>query len=183
MTKVTLPKKISKATQRAQQIREEHWGDVPDSGLWNRKMCQGYTTIPRTMPIIANIIDRLSKDRPAGRTYMGLWTRAFDASVVMIDNPTAVATEAGYSGERAVTTWSQRMQTLEKLGFIHTKPGSSGKYHYVLILNPHKVVWKHKAKIQEQTFMQLQDRAAEIGAVDMKLPAAKTKAADEKEDS
>jgi hypothetical protein len=78
----------------------------------------------------------------------------------------SLAFEAGFSGERAVTTWRQRMQSVLDLGFIDAKPGSSGDFHFVLLYNPHWVVWRLKAKIQPQAFMQLADRAVDIGAMD-----------------
>jgi hypothetical protein len=59
------------------------------------------------------------------------------------------------------------MRSLVELGFIDAKEGPSGPYHYVLLFNPHKVVWDLKGKIQESTFRQLQTRAIEIGAKDM----------------
>src|SRR5690606_37948711 len=137
---------------------------------WHRKRCHGFITIPRTLPLIMNIIDTLSKARPAGPTYFGLWSRTYDESLVILENPMLAAFEAGFSGERAVTTWKQRMRTLVELGFIRTKPGSAGDFHYVLLLNPHRVVWSLKDKIQPQLFMQLHDRALDIGAKDMRPP-------------
>jgi len=134
-------KRISKGTERALRIRSEHWSEVSEELLWHRKRCDGYTTIPRTIPLLMNIIDSKSKNQPAGRTYFGLWCRAYDESLIIIENPMSLAFEAGFSGERAVTTWRQRMSTLRDLGFIDAKPGSSGEFHYVLLFNPHKIVW------------------------------------------
>ena len=148
-------------------MRAENWPSVSEANLWNRSKCQGYTTVPRTLAAVMNIIDSLSKNQPAGRTYFGLWCRTYDESVVIIENPMSLAFEAGFSGERAVTTWRQRMQTLLDLGFIDARPGSSGDFHFVLLYNPHWVVWKLKAKIQTQAFMQLIDRAVDIGAKDL----------------
>jgi len=119
-----------------------------------------------------NIIDSLSKNQPAGRTYFGLWCRTYDESLLIIENPMWLAFEAGFTGERAVTTWRQRMTTLKNLGFIDSKPGSSGDFHYVLLFNPHRAVYLIKHKIQQQLFMQLFDRAVEIGAKDMAAPEA-----------
>jgi hypothetical protein len=62
------------------------------------------------------------------------------------------------------------MGLIRDLGFIDAKPGSSGEFHFVLLLNPHKVVWNLRKKIQPQLFMQLFDRAVDIGANDMKAP-------------
>jgi len=159
-------KRISKGKERALQMRFENWPDVPVAHLWNRSKCHGYTTVPRTVALVMNIIDSLSKNQPAGRTYFGLWCRTYDESVVIIENPMSLAFEAGFSGERAVTTWRQRMQSLLDLGFIDAKPGSSGDFHFVLLYNPHWVVWQLKATIQPQAFMQLTDRAVDIGAQD-----------------
>ncbi len=59
------------------------------------------------------------------------------------------------------------MRTLQELGFIDSKDGSSGPFHYVLLCNPHTVAWKLKEQIQEGLFRQLLDRAFDIGAKDM----------------
>ena len=68
------------------------------------------------------------------------------------------------------------MRSLVELGFIDAKEGSAGPFHYVLLLNPHKVVWQLKDRIQEGTFRQLQTRAIEIGAKDMEPAKAPTAA-------
>jgi hypothetical protein len=166
MSTASTAKRISKGKERALLMRKENWPDVPDKHLWNRTTCHGFTTVPRTLALVMNIIDSLSKNKPASQTYFGLWCRTYDESVVIIENPMSLAFEAGFSGERAVTTWRQRMQTLKELGFIDARPGSSGEFHFVLLYNPHWVVWKLRSKIQKQAFMQLQDRAVEVGAQD-----------------
>jgi hypothetical protein len=159
-------KRVSKGKERALSMRAQNWPEIPEQHLWNRTKCHGYTTVPRTLALIMSVIDNLSKNHPAGRTYFGLWCRTYDESVVIIENPMSMAFEAGFSGERAVTTWRQRMQTLQELGFIDSAPGSSGDFHFVLLYNPHWVVWRLKPRIQPQTFMQLMDRAVDIGAKD-----------------
>jgi hypothetical protein len=160
-------KKISKAQEKAKALRDSVWPDLDEQMLWNRKSVSGFTTIPRTMPLIMNIIDALTKNKPAGSAYFVMWCRTFDHSLLVIDNPMTLAVEAGFSGERALSTWKDRMRSLVELGFIDAKEGPSGPYHYVLLFNPHKVVWDLKGKIQESTFRQLQTRAIEIGAKDM----------------
>ena len=160
-------KKISKAQEKAKALRDSVWPDLDEQMLWNRKSVSGFTTIPRTMPLIMNIIDALTKNKPAGSAYFVMWCRTFDHSLLVIDNPMTLAVEAGFSGERALSTWKDRMRSLVELGFIDAKEGPSGPYHYVLLFNPHKVVWDLKGKIQESTLRQLHTRAIEIGAKDM----------------
>ena len=160
-------KTVSKAQEKAKALRDSCWPDLDEQKLWNRKSVSGFTTIPRTLPLIMNIIDALSKNKPAGRAYFVLWCRTFDHSLLVIDNPMTLAAEAGFSGERALSTWKDRMRLLVELGFIDAKEGPAGAYHYVLLFNPHKVVWDLRNRIQENTFRQLQTRAIEIGAKDM----------------
>lgn len=167
-------KRVSKAQEKAQALRDSCWPDLDEQLLWNRKSVSGFTTIPRTMPLMMNIIDALTKNKPAGRTYFVMWCRTFDHSLLVIDNPMTLAVEAGFSGERALNTWKDRMRSLVDLGFIDAKEGPTGQFHYVLLFNPHKVVWNLKDRIQEGVFRQLQTRAIEIGAKDM-VPAKPAK--------
>lgn len=164
---VIAAKKISKAQEKAKTLRDSCWPDLNEEKLWNRKAVSGFTTIPRTMPLMMNIIDTLTKGKPAGRTYFVLWCRTFDHSLLVIDNPMTLAFEAGFTGERALITWKDRMRSLVNLGLIDAKDGPAGPYHFVLLFNPHKVVWDLKSQIQISVFRQLQTRAIEIGAKDM----------------
>ncbi len=175
MTTASTAKKISKGQEKAQAMRDACWPDLDEAKLWNRKKVSGFTTIPRTMPVIMNIIDTLTKNKPAGSTYFVLWCRTFDQAFLVIDNPLTLASEAGFTGERALSTWKDRMRSLVELGFIDAKEGPAGTFHYVLLFNPHKVVWTLKDKIQHGTFLQLQARAIDIAAKDFKpleTPAA-----------
>lgn len=156
-----------KGKERVLKLRAAHFPEVTDEQLWHRKRNHGFTTLPRTLPIIMNIIDAQSKNKPAGRTYLGLWMRTFDEAFIIIENPMSFAAEAGFTGERAITSWKDRMTKLKDLGFIDARPGSSGDFHYVLLFNPHKVVRALRNDISQRYFMQIIDRAAEIGATDM----------------
>ena len=109
-------KKISKAQEKAKALRDSVWPDLDEQMLWNRKAVSGFTTIPRTMPLVMNIIDALTKNKPAGSTYFVMWCRTFDHSLLVIDNPMTLAVEAGFSGERALSTWKDRMRSLVELG-------------------------------------------------------------------
>ncbi|MES2538354.1 MAG: hypothetical protein V4632_21045 [Pseudomonadota bacterium] len=164
--------KKSSMAERAKGLRENFFPEIPPEWLWLRKRNDGYTTIPRTLAIVMAIIDSLSKNKPCGLTYFVLWCRAWDDPMLTIDNPAVFAAEAGFSGERATVTWRQRMKTLKDLGFIACKEGATGGFHYVLILNPHLVIWKQREKIAQSLTMRLYDRGQEIGAKDITDPAA-----------
>jgi hypothetical protein len=100
---------------------------------------------------------------------LSLWCRVFDESLVIIQNPTELAFEAGFSGQRALTTWTKRMKYLVELDFIATKEGAFGKYNYVLLFNPYVVIKrKYEAKkIPEKQYNALFVRAQDVGATDL----------------
>jgi hypothetical protein len=155
-----------KMAERAQKQRELLFPTVDPEALWGRKKNDGYTTVPRTLPTIMELIDSESKNQPAGHTLFCLWCRSPDDPLVTIENPAVFASEAGFSGERAVDTWRRRMKRLKELGFIRTHNGASGEFHYVLLMNPNMVAAKLESdgKGQAQTFAKLYDRMLTIGS-------------------
>jgi hypothetical protein len=158
-------KRLSMA-DRAQQQMDVHFPGVPVPWLWRRKSNHGFSTIPRTLPIAMQIIDAQAKGHPAGHTLFCLWARSPDHPVVAIENPATFASEAAFTGERAVDTWRRRMRKLRELQFIATKPGSSGEFHYVLLLNPNAAIeWMRSNKlVQDGLYARFLERAADIGA-------------------
>lgn len=152
--------------ERAQQQMELHFPNCPSAWLWQRKVNDGYTTVPRTLPIAMQAIDDATKGRPAGHTLFCLWARSPDHPLLVIENPATYASEAGFSGERAVDTWRKRMKQLLALNFIWCVPGPSGDFHYVLLTNPNAAVeWLHShGKIQKSLYARFIDRVNEIGA-------------------
>ena len=152
--------------ERAQQQMELHFPGYPKVWLWQRKVNDGYTTLPRTLPIAMQAIDDATKGRPAGHNLFCLWARSPDHPLLVIENPATYASEAGFSGERAVDTWRKRMKQLVELKFISCVPGPSGDFHYVLLLNPNAAVENLYAagKIQRALYARFLDRVNEIGA-------------------
>ncbi len=155
-----------KMAERAQQLMNVHFPDIPAAWVWHRKTNDGYTTLPRTLPIAMQAIDMQSKGQPAGHTLFCLWARSPDHPVITIENPSTFAAEAGFLGERAVDTWRRRMKKLRELNFIHTKPGASGEFHYVLLLNPNAALeWmKTNSLVQDGLYGRFIDRLIEVGA-------------------
>ncbi len=170
-------KRASKAKQSSLKMRAHLWPEVKDSDLWLRDddTRKGFTTIPRTMPMFMNLIQDVSKhvtggkSIPAGRSYLALWCRVFDEGFLKIDQEAVAALEAGYSGERNVTTWREHLRVLKDLGFIDYKPGPGGPCQYVLLWNPYRAAkaLREKNWLQEATFTALLQRAIEIGATDL----------------
>ncbi|MGC8098658.1 hypothetical protein [Metapseudomonas otitidis] len=152
--------------ERAQQLMLVHFPSVPEAWKWTRKTHDGFSTIPRTLPIAMQIIDAQSKGQPAGHVLFCLWARMPDHPVITIENPSTFAAEAGFLGERAVDTWRRRMKKLRELQFIITKPGASGEFHYVMLTNPNAAVeWmRYGGKVQDGLYSRFIERLPEIGA-------------------
>lgn len=152
--------------ERAEKQRELYFGEIATDRLWDRKRNDGYATIPRILPIVMEGIDALEKNHAAGHVYFCLWCRAPDHPLLIIDNPMTFAAEAGYRGDRATDTWRRRMRVLREAGFIASKHGPSGEFHYVLLLNPSKVMVQLRAKglVQDGVYNKLVDRSLEVGS-------------------
>ena len=86
--------------------------------LWHRKANKGFATIPKTMPIILQVMDDLSNGKPVSSTYLGLWCDTWDNSMVNITKPNEMAHAAGFTGQRAAYTWAGHMKILRELHFI-----------------------------------------------------------------
>ena len=140
--------------------------------LWHRNANKGFATIPKSMPLILQIMDDLSgKGKPVSPTYFGLWCDTWDNSMVNVTKPQEMAHAAGFTGQRAVYTWGARVHLLHDLRFIDVKAGNSGPISHVLIFNPHWIIrWHHHHKTPgmiEANFNALLSRALDIGANDM----------------
>lgn len=166
--------KVKKKTvsERRKELRNALWPDVKDEQLWLRTQRVGFTTIPRTMPLVGLILDQLSgKGFPLFSTYLTLWCWVFDEGLVEVRNPRELAHEAGFGGPRAEATWRSRMRRLEDLGFIKTKKGLAGDFQYVLLLNPLlRIKELHLGgEISEIFYNALIGRLSQIGADDFAL--------------
>lgn len=153
------------------ELRAKLWPDLKVTDLWLRKGSRGFTTIPRTMPLIIAIMDGLSKNRPLGSTYLDLWCRAFDECFVTLNRPREMAFYSGFTGQRSEQTWESRVKLLIELGFIKAAPGPSGPLSYAVILNPYRAVAKHREEntpgFSMEAYNALLSRALEIGATDL----------------
>jgi hypothetical protein len=155
-----------KMADRAEQQLDLHFPDVMPTLLWRRKSNDGFTTVPRTLPIAMQAIDATTKGAPAGHSLFCLWSRAPDNPLVIVENPATFAAEAGFTGERLVDTWRKRIRKLRDLGFVKTKRGASGEFHFILLLNPNvavELMWTKK-QVQRDLYGRFIERVADVGA-------------------
>lgn len=165
--------RANKAKQTAIELRRMHWPDVNEEDLWllGDKKRAGFAQVPRTLAMIMNISNDITKRKtgkavPIGKTYLVLWLHVFDEGLVRIDSEEEAAFEAGYDGERSVSTFRNHMNLLKALGFIDFKPGIKGPMQYVLLRNPYKVVKQLRAEglIPDTQYAALFERASAIGS-------------------
>lgn len=171
---VKVPQKVPIGQKRI-DLRNKLFPHIRATDLWHRKTSTGFTTIPRGLPLVFVLMDKLSKGKPISSTYFELWCRMFDESFIKL-KPREMAFHSGFSGQRAQKTWTERMKLLEELGFIETKPGLEGELGYAVVFNPYRVLEKlfksQKPGLDEADYNALIERLNEIGATDLdEVPA------------
>jgi hypothetical protein len=169
-TKPTSTREASAIAKKQLAIRELHW-PAADSYLWDRKAHKGFTTIPKTMPMILKIMDEMTKGAPVSSTYLTLWCNTWDNSFVVLNKNGEMANASGFGGQRGEHTWLTRVKKLQELHFIDVKPGRSGPIGNAIIWNPHLVIRWHQGQgtpgLTAASHNALLEHALEIGAQDM----------------
>jgi len=120
--------------ERRAQHKERYWKhDESFNGSGS-----GWFKAPRTLPLILAVLSQrqLTGGRDVARVYLELLARHLDGGVIEIGNEADHAYAAGYTGTRAIRTWHERMQLLEKLGFIKTRRVGNQRYKLVLLKDP-----------------------------------------------
>lgn len=185
-----MAKKPNAILARQLLVRAKLWPDITDEMLWGGKDAQGFAMVPRTMPLMMSIMDDLSgKGFPVGQTYFELWSRLREEGFLTLNRPEEMAFHAGFSGQRALRTWKDRVRRLAELGFINVKPGPLGDLSYAIFLNPYHVLKRHADKVNAAKWQALVIRALEIGAYDLDevdetgalLPSAAEEATEQKQ--
>jgi len=120
--------------ERRAQHKERYWKTEES---WNGTG-SGWFKGPRTLPLILALLSlrELTGGRDVARVYLELLARHYDGGVIEIGNEADHAYAAGYTGTRAIRTWHERMQLLEKLGFIKTRRVGNQRYKLVLLADP-----------------------------------------------
>jgi hypothetical protein len=99
-----------------------------------------------------------------------LWCKDWGQGIISIQDEQECAFAAGYSGNRAVRTWKERMYALVELGFILAKQEGNREYGQVLLLNPLAVAarLRGEGRVSDEWWTAFVRRANDIGA---KIPA------------
>lgn len=170
---MTTNRQASAIAKKQLAIREMHWPNA-EPHLWHRTINKGFTTIPKTMPMISKIMDEMTKGAPVSSTYLTLWCNTWDNSFVVLNKHKEMANASGFGGQRGEHTWATRVKKLHELRFIDIKPGRSGPMSNVIIWNPHLILrWHYQRKtpgLSEASYNALMEWALEIGAKDMTEP-------------
>ena len=163
---VVLPSRRSRRlSRRREDLRDSLWPDGADI-VWSRKKYKGFTTLPRTIPLVMRLIGDLTPKGDAGRVYADLWFRAFDEGLVTVRDENEMAFAAGYSGPRAARTWRAHIDALVDLGFLRTKQLGNRDIGHILLLDPHAVAAKLNAagRVSPEWWNAFITRTTEIGA-------------------
>lgn len=158
---------LNKMAERRKELIQLHWGDgLQELPLWNRRVDNGFSTVPRTLPYICRVLERFAeKGKPLSQTYIALWCRMSDEGLIEIREKESLAYESGFSGSRAVTTWASRMKVLRDEGFIDCKSGTCGDFQFTLMLHPLKVIKeKYEKRVPDDDYRRLLVRMGDVGA-------------------
>ncbi len=156
--------------QRQVEARNKLWPNVANHQIWYRLERDGFVTMPRAMPLIMKIMDHLAgKGVPVSQVYLDIWCRSFDEGFVQLNRADEMSYYSGFSGQRALRTWKDRINRLAELGFIDLKAGPSGPISYALLYNPYHVIARANSQglLLEGMWEALIIRVSEIGADDL----------------
>lgn len=163
---VAIKKRPTQAERRL-AMRDSLWEHAA-SMVWNRKTEDGYTTIPRILPLVMRLINHLSnKEGDASQVYFELWCRASDEGFVQVGNPEEHAYASGYiTIQRGVRSWRERVKRLNSLGFIRIEPHGMNDLGFILLIHPHIAVEALKAqgKVPDALYNAFLKRLNETGA-------------------
>lgn len=183
-----MAKLLSGVGERRETIRKQYW---PRQDAWTGDDEKGWFRAPRTIPLVMSLLrsKSISGKKDPSSVYLELLGRHLGQGVVEMGHEADHAYAAGYEGSRAVRTWQERMQLLEKIGFIRIVRAGNQRYKYVLLVHPTVAVqrlhdsgkvagewWNaytaRKIETKELTYEQREERKKAAGKVVRMLSAA-----------
>jgi len=164
-------------------LRDSMWPGA-EKRLWHPKPHGGFITIPKTLPFLGRMMDEMSKNFPVSETYNALWCWTWDNNAfTRLNRMDEMAFAAGFTGQRGVRTFQDRLKRLEAMGFVELKAAGNSKMAFAYLPNPHVVMFhlydaltspgaapemREIARgLQEGTFNAFLARAQELGSKDV----------------
>ena len=130
---------------------------------------KGFIKATRALPLVLGLLGskEISGDRDPSRVYLELLGRCMDSGIVELGSEAEHAYAAGYTTDRGVRTWRERMDILEAAGFIKSKGLPGQKRKWVLLMDIDAAVERlQKAKKVPAEWSELyESRKHEIGYV------------------
>jgi hypothetical protein len=98
---------------------------------------KGFIKATRALPLILGLLGskEISGDKDPSRVYLELLGRCMDSGIVELGSEAEHAYAAGYTTDRGVRTWRERMEVLENAGFIKTKGLPAQRRKWVLLVD------------------------------------------------
>jgi hypothetical protein len=164
-------------------LRDSMWPDA-EARLWHPKPHGGFISIPKTLPFLGRMMDEMSKNFPVSETYAALWCWTWDNNAfTRLNHMEDMAFAAGFTGQRGVRTFQDRLKRLEAMGFVELKAAGNSKMAFAYLPNPHVVIFRLYDALmspatppemkeivrglQEGTFNAFLARAQELGSKDV----------------
>jgi len=153
---------IRGAAQRRQEHKANYWPDIDE---WAGPDEKGWFAAPRTLPLLLALMNskRISGGANPSSVYLELLSRTYGDGVVEMTRDEEHAFNSGYTGNRAARSWQERMEILEKNGFIRSVK-INGHHKYVLIVHPTDLVHKlrHEGRVDSDLWHAYQARQVEV---------------------
>lgn len=147
------------------QLREQCWPGHPCQDLWglDDQKVKGWVPMPRVMPYLLVGLDSIPGCGELSSTYLALWARMVEG-FVQIKNERELAIESGFSGQRMVLVWRDKMRCLVRHKAIIVQDGSYGEFSFVLVRNPYVVFYEIKEIVRSGLYINAVQRTQEVGA-------------------
>lgn len=169
----------NRKSEERTNLRDRFW---PGAKAWTGEDSKGWFRAPRTFPLLLTLLKSkaLSGRQDPSSAYLALWARHLDSGIVEITNERELAYEAGYTGNRALRTWQERMRLLESLGLIKAQKIGNESYRYVLLIDPAVAIEALAKKGRVDAAWRATYDARRIATKESSAPAAPEKKSGEK---
>jgi hypothetical protein len=128
----------NKHTEKRASLRVELWpNEVP---FEIPKGTNGWFMTFRTIPLIMTLLREKSvsgggNKGDVGNVYLELLSRHMGGGLVELDHEADHAFASGFSGQRSIRSWKERMRLLESMGFIKIDQ-VGGHFRRVMLVHP-----------------------------------------------